>query len=122
MPIYKSGQKGNPANYRPISLACVAVKIMERIVKEKMLVHIKTQKLITPSQHGFMPRRSTTTNLITYLDYVTRKLDENQPVDVLYLDFAKAFDKVPHKRLLQKLRSFWSSDEVINWIEACLTN
>ena len=95
---------------------------MGRIIMAKMLAHMKRQKLIAPSQHGFMPRRSTNTNLITYLDYITKKLDDNQPVDVLYLDFSKAFDKVPHKRLLQKLKCYQFPDDIINWIEAWLEN
>ena len=105
IPIYKSGPKGEPVNYRPISLTSVVVRVMERIVKEKMLMHLKTNQLINPSQHGFLPRKSTSTNLVAYLDYVTKKLDDGQPVDVLYLDFSKAFDRVPHKRLVQKLKS-----------------
>ena len=65
VPIYKNnGPKVEPGNYRPISLTSVAVKIMEWIIKGKMLVHLKTHKLIAPSQHGFLPKRSTTTNLI----------------------------------------------------------
>ena len=95
---------------------------MERIIKEKMLAHMKRHKLIATSQHGFMPRRSTNTNLITYLDYITKKLDDNQPVDVLYLDFSKAFDKVPHQRLLQKLKCYQFPNDIINWIEAWLKN
>ena len=69
-----------------------------------------------------MPRRSTTTNLVTYLDYVTKRLDDKEPVDVLYLDFAKAFDKVPHKRLIQKIKCYKFSEKLVNWIEAWLTN
>ena len=117
IPIYKGGSKGEPANYRPISLTSVVVRVMERIIKEKMMRHMKTNGLINPSQHGFLPKKSTTTNLIAYLDYLTKRLDEGNPVDVLYLDFAKAFDKVPHKRLLQKLKCYNFSHEAVTWIE-----
>ena len=95
---------------------------MERIVKEKMLTHLKTNKLINPSQHGFLPRKSTSTNLVAYLEYVTKKLDEGQPVDVLYLDFSKAFDRVPHRRLVQKLKSYNLPERLIIWIETWLNN
>ena len=122
IPIYKSGQKGKPVNYRPISLTSVVVRVMERIVKERMLTHLKKNKLINPSQHGFLPKKSTSTNLVAYLEYVTKKLDEGQPVDVLYLDFSKAFDKVPHGRLVQKLKTYNLSNKLIAWIEAWLQN
>ena len=120
VPIFKSGTKKEPVNYRPISLTSVVVKIMERVIKEKMMAHLVSNKLIGDSQHGFMPRKSTTTNLVAYVNYITEQLDQGQPVDVIYLDFAKAFDKVPHKRLLQKLRSFNFSTETMKWIEAWL--
>ena len=65
---------------------------------------------------------STSTNLIDYLNYVTEQLDSSKPVDVLYLDFAKAFDKVPHKRLIQKLRAHKLHPKLIQWMESWLTN
>ena len=122
IPIFKSGSKGEAINYRPISLTSVVVRVMERILKGRMLAHVKKYKLINSSQHGFLPKKSTSTNLIAYLEYITKKLDEGQPVDVLYLDFSKAFDKVPHKRLLQKLRSYNFSRELIVWIAMWLEN
>ena len=95
---------------------------MERVIKEKMLVHLKANNLINPSQHGFLPKKYTSTNLISYLEYVTKKLDEGKPIDVLYLDFSKAFDKVPHARLIQKLKCFNLSREVVRWIASWLSN
>ena len=120
VPIYKNGPKAQPVNYRPISLTSVVVRVMERILKERMLSHLKTNRLINPSQHGFLPRKSTSTNLTAYLDYLTRNLDKGEPIDVLYLDFSKAFDKVPHKRLIQKLESYKFSKELIAWIQKWL--
>ena len=120
VPIYKSGPKGEPVNYRPISLTSVVVRVMERILKIKMLLHLKENRLINPSQHGFLPKKSTSTNLNAYLEYMTKKLDEGQAVDVLYLDFSKAFDKVPHKRLIQKLKAHNFSKSLITWITAWL--
>ena len=120
VPIYKSGSKGEPVNYRPISLTSVVVRVMERILKNKMLLHLRINKAINPSQHGFLPKKSTSTNLNEYLEYLTRKIDDGQPVDVLYLDFSKAFDKVPHGRLIQKLSCYKFPKNLINWIAAWL--
>ena len=122
IPIFKKGTKTDPANYRPISLTSVVVKLLERILKESIMSHLVSKKLIKPSQHGFMPKKSTTTNLVTYLDYVTKQLDDGQAVDVLYLDFAKAFDKVPHKRLIQKLKCIKIHPKAVAWIQAWLEN
>ena len=122
VPVFKNGSKGEPINYRPISLTSVVVKVMERIIKERMMKHLNTNNLLRPSQHGFMPKKSTTTNLVTYMNYVTKQIDDGLPVDVLYIDFAKAFDKVPHKRLIQKLNRYQFSQELMTWIEAWLAN
>ena len=122
IPVFKNGSKKEPINYGPISLTSVVVKIMERIIKEKTLTHLISNKLIAPSQHGFMPRKSITTNLVTFMNYITEHLDKGDPVEVIYLDFAKAFDKVPHKRLIQKLKCYRLSPEIIRWIESWLNN
>ena len=120
VPIYKSGPKGEPVNYRPISLTSVVVRVMERILKNKMLLYLRSNKIINPSQHGFLPKKSTSTNLNEYLEYITKQLDEGQPVDVLYLDFSKAFDKVPHRRLIQKLTCYKFPINLTNWIASWL--
>ena len=66
--------------------------------------HLEQHKLISVSQHGFLPGRSCLTNLLAYFESVTKHVDSGLPVDTVYLDFAKAFDKVPHRRLLMKLK------------------
>ena len=73
------------------------------------------------SQHGFMSLKSCQTNLIEYLDTLTKLVDEGYCVDVIYLDFAKAFDKVPHRRLLLKLEAHGVSGKVLQWIQSWLT-
>ena len=77
-------------------------------------------KLINPSQHGFLKARSCLTNLLGFFDEITKWVDEGSPVDVIYLDFQKAFDKVPHQRLIFKLKSHGIGDTIINWIEQWL--
>jgi len=95
-PLFKKGSKGNPGNYRPISLTSYIGKVMESILKDKMFDHLVNNKLINKSQHGFTPKRSCLTNLLEFLEFVTEAVDRGELVDVIYLDFQKAFDKVPH--------------------------
>ena len=74
-------------------------------------------KLINPSQHGFLKARSCLTNLLCFFEEITKWVDEGSPVDVIYLDVQKAFDKVPHQRLILKLKSHGMGNSIINWIE-----
>jgi hypothetical protein len=104
-PIFKKGTKGDPGNYRPVSLTSVVCRILESIIKDKIMSHLTDNNLLRSTQHGFMPGKSCTTNLVEFMDHVTRAVDEGRAVDIVYLDFAKAFDKVPRQRLLQKLRA-----------------
>ena len=79
-------------------------------------------KLINPSQHGFLRARSCQTNLLCFFEEITKWVDDGSPVDVIYLDFQKAFDnKVPHQRLILKLKSH-GMGKSINWIEQWLTD
>ena len=121
-PIFKKGSKGDPANYRPVSLTCVVGKVMESLIRDKIVEHLERNNLIRSSQHGFMTGRSTTTNLLVYMEALTKLLDQGHAVDVLYLDFAKAFDKVPHKRLLEKCRGLGLDGQVLEWIRVWLEN
>ena len=79
-------------------------------------------KLINTSQHGFLKARSCLTNLLCFFEEITKWVDDGSPVDVIYLDFQKAFDKVPHQRLILKLKSHGMGNSIINWIEQWLTN
>lgn len=119
-PIFKKGSKSNAGNYRPVSLTSHASKIMESLIKDSIMNHLTTHQLIRESQHGFTPKRSCLTNLLLFLDKVTKYIDESHPVDVLYLDFSKAFDKVPHLRLLKKLHAHGIGENISKWIEAWL--
>ena len=72
------------------------------------------------SQHGFMSGRSTLTNLLEYLEVLTKLVDDGHSVDILYLDFAKAFDKVPHQRLVDKCRGLGVDGNALAWIKEWL--
>ena len=87
-----------------------------------MMDFLVKHKLINPSQHGFLKARSCLTNLLCFFEEITKWVDEGSPVDVIYLDFQKAFDKVPHQRLILKLKSHGMGNSIINWIEQWLTD
>jgi len=120
-PIFKKGSRVDAANYRPVSLTSVPCKIMERVVRETIIRHLERYKLITPAQHGFVQRKACVTNLLECADFVTDAVARNRWVDVIYLDYAKAFDTVPHKRLLFKLEAYGIGGPLLCWIRAFLS-
>ena len=120
-PIFKKGRREQAENYRPISLTSQLSKILESILKDQIVAHLDKNNLIRESQHGFRKGRSCTTNLLTFLEYVTKHLDGREPVDAVFLDFSKAFDKVPHARLLAKVRAHGIDGKVAEWIAAWLS-
>jgi hypothetical protein len=115
-PIFKKGSKTAPENYRPVSLTSVSCKVLESLIKDEMLNHLKKHKLIRKSQHGFLPGRSCTTNLLEFLEKATQAVDNGEAFDAVFLDFAKAFDKVPHARLLKKLRAHGIDGQLYRWV------
>ena len=121
-PIFKKGSKADVGNYRPVSLTSVLCKAMEGILKDAIMDHLISNELLGESQHGFLAGKSCLTNLLEYLNVLTRLVDEGHSVDVLYLDFSKAFDKVPHSRLLDKLAAVGIGGAVLQWIQAWLTD
>ena len=118
--IFKKGKKSSPENYRPVSLTSHVCKIFESILKDRIVEHIDKYNLLSTSQHGFVKNKSCLTNLLEFLTFVSTCVDDHKEVDVIYLDFQKAFDKVPHKRLLSKVKSFGISGKVYTWIESWL--
>ena len=84
--------------------------------------HLKENNLILDSQHGFVKGKSCTTNLITFMDKLTKAADRGIAADIFYLDFAKAFYKVPHQKLLLKMRNKGVTGAVYNWISAWLSD
>ena len=120
VPIYKKGSKADPGNYRPVSLTSVCCKMLESILKQDIMDHLTRNRLIRNSQHGFMKNKSCTTNLLEFMEKVTDAADKGKAVDIVYLDFAKAFDKVPTERLLKKVKAHGIGGEVLEWIRQWL--
>ena len=120
--IFKKGNKSDPGNYRPVSLTSIICKLMETIIREDVMKHMKANKLFSQKQFGFLSGRSTVLQLIKVIDDWMNILEGGDAVDVIYCDFMKAFDKVPHGRLLEKVKSYNLGEKCSKWIEAFLKN
>ena len=105
VPIHKKDDKKKVVNYRPISLV---MKAFERILYDELLA--RTQEKIDPRQHGFLKNKPCNTNLLTFTEFIARTLHEKIGTDVIYFDFAKAFDTVSHDHILQKLKVQYKID------------
>uniref|UniRef100_A0A8B9TYB9 Reverse transcriptase domain-containing protein n=1 Tax=Anas zonorhyncha TaxID=75864 RepID=A0A8B9TYB9_9AVES len=119
MPIYKKDQRTELENYRPVSLTSVPGKLVEKLFSV-ITWHLQSNQVIRPSQHGFMKHRSCLTNLNSFYDKVTRLVDEGKAVDVVYLDFSKAFDTIPHNILLKKLAACVLDWRTLCWVKSWL--
>jgi len=122
VPIFKKGSKAKPGNYRPVLLTSICCKVIEKILRDKIVGHLKANNLISMAQHGFVKNRSCTTNLLEYLQEVMKRLDNGKSMDVVYLDFAKAFDKVLIARLLKKVENMGVEGAVLGWVKSWLTD
>ena len=120
--IYKKGSKSSPENYRPVSLTCIACKIMEHIVLSHISKHLSANNVIIDHQHGFREKRSCETQLLEAVHDWSECLNRSSQSDVLLLDFSKAFDKVPHQRLALKLHHYGIRGNTLRWIQAFLDN
>ena len=122
IPLFKKGSRNKSENYRPASLTSVICKLLERLAKDNMVDFFVKHELLNSSQHGFLKARSCLTNMLCFLEEITKWIDEGSPVDIIYLDFQKAFDKLPHQRLLLKLKAHGIGDSITDWIEQWLTD
>ncbi len=123
LPLYKGkGLKSDPNSYRPISITSCVCKLLESIVKSAASMHLANTTLLTTSQHGFQPKRSTVTNLLSAESFLANAINNNHPVDMILLDFSRAFDKVPHHKLIDALSTFGLSYRLICWFVDLLYN
>jgi hypothetical protein len=119
--IFKKGDRQSPSNYRPISLTSVVCKTIERLIRDHLIDHLESNSLIHDTQHGFRRKRSCLTNLLDFFSKVINVYDHHKAVDVIYLDFQKAFDKVPHRRLLHKVSKLGIGGNALRWLRSWLT-
>lgn len=120
VPIFKKDSKAKPENYRPVSLTSHILKVFERVLRGRIVQYIEENNLLSKNQYGFRPGRSTISQLLAHINSMIEILERNHNADVLYLYFAKAFDKVCHKTLLQKLEGFGIQGKILNWLKSFL--
>lgn len=119
-PIHKKGDLANVENYRPVSILSGLGKLLESLVVKKVYWHIS--QLISINQHGFLPRRSTATNLLGYVSDILEVLDKGGEAHAIYTDFSKAFDLVNHDLLLAKLQCLGIHGSLLRWLKSYLLN
>ncbi|KAK6186986.1 hypothetical protein SNE40_006240 [Patella caerulea] len=119
VPIFKKGDRTKPANYRPVSLTAVVSKILEHIVVSQIMHHLDSNNILHENQHGFRSRRSCESLLLS-TDEISRHMNEGLQVDMAILDFAKAFDKVPHRRLAEKMSYYGICNNTLSWVSSFL--
>lgn len=122
VPIHKKGDRDKPGNYRPISLTSQLIKLFERILKKHLVNHLESNSLIGNFQHGFRKGRSCLTQLLDHYTEIFNNINSGNNVDVIYLDFARAFDKVDHRILLNKVKKLKIIGEVLNWLKSFILN
>jgi len=119
---YKKGGRDIAENYRPISLTCVCCKILEHIISSHIRHNLDQYGIVSPYQHGFRKLYSCETQLLVTIQDLLFHRDKHVPIDMVILDFSKAFDVVPHRRLLGKLSLYGINGPILRWIEAFLTD
>ena len=120
-PLFKKGSKNKSEKYRSVSLTSVVCKLLETLIRTHMMEFLVKHKLISTSQHWFLKAKSCLTNLL-FFEEIKKCVDDGSPVDAVYLDLQKAFNKVSHQRVLLKLKAHGIGNGVINWKEKWLTH
>ena len=121
-PAYKKGSSSDPANYRPISQTSVFCKLMERVIVGEMSNYLLSIGAISKHQHGFVAKRSTTTNLLETLNDWILSIDNRLTQTVVCVDFARAFDSVPPDKLQIKLEAYGICGDLLSLIMDFLRN
>ena len=119
--VFKKGKRSDLSNYRPISLTCIASKVLEHIVHSHVMKHFEHHNILTDCQHGFRSKRSTELQLILTIHDIASSLQQNKSIHAAVLDFSKAINKVPHRCLLMKLERYGIHGNLLSWMESFLT-
>ena len=125
-PVFKKGEKYDAANYRPVSLTCIGCKTLEHILVSNINKYLALDSILADCQHGFRSQRSWETQLVQFVHDIISNLDGavnrgHKQTDLIIMDFPKAFDKVPHRRLLHKLHYYGIRGSIQNWINLWLS-
>ena len=120
-PVFKKGARNEPENYRPVSLTCVSCKLLEHILCTHLRRHMDTHGILTRFNHGFRRKHSCESQLLVTTHDLYSRMDKKEEVDMAVLDFSKAFDTVPHQRLLGKLELMGIHGHLHSWIKSFLT-
>ena len=120
--IFKKGDRFKASNYRPVSLTSQCCKIQEHIITSNILRHLEEHDILTDCQHGFRARHSCETQLVTLVHEFSEAIDRGRQTNMIILDFSKAFDCVPHLRLLPKIHHYGIRGSTYNWIRSFLQN
>ena len=121
-PIFKKGLASDPNNYRPIAITSVFSKLMERVIVFDTSNFLRNNKLISKAQHGFIRSKSTCTNLLESVHDWTINFNAHSSTDVAYIDFAKAFDKVSHNKLIHKLEAYGIAGDLLAFLQNFISN
>jgi hypothetical protein len=121
IPIHKGGSKAIPKNYRPIALTSHLTKIFEKVVRKALVQYLEKHNLLNMSQHGFRAGRSCVSQLLAHFDKITKMLEDGHDVDIVYVDFAKAFDKVDINIVMHKIRALGIQGILADWIQHFLS-
>ena len=119
--IHKGGSQGSANNCRPVALTSHLSKVFEKVVRKFIVAFLEEHNLFNPTQHGFRLGRSCLSQLIDHYDHITQLLEKRENIDVIYLDFAKAFDKVDFQDILRKIKQLGISGKLGRWIYSSLS-
>ena len=122
VPIFKKGSRSEAGNYRPISLTSILCKLCEHIIHCAIIRHLNDYKILSDAQHGFRKLRSCETQLILTIDDLAKGLDDKAQIDLVLLDYEKAFDKVSHRHLLKKAEHYGVRGSILEWIRDFLSD
>ena len=122
IPLFKKGNKTLAENYRPVSLTSHIIKVFERVLRKKLMKHLEDNNLISVNQHAFLKGRSCISQLLEHIEHILQQLENQGNIDVVYLDFKKAFDKVDHNVLLKKIHQYGIRGKLYTWISNFLLN